>query len=262
MRLTLKLFAKTKVLHEPTVNSKRDERINVPTYNSRLIADVVVAKNQKLIEDLNSQDFITLNQVLLRPLIMFALMQKKEIKVLDLGGGGGTHFHVTRNFLDHQVKLKWAVVETEAMVSSAKVISHPQLEFFTDLNKAVKYLGGVDFALASSVLQYFPDPFDGLNKLLNAKAQYVLITRTALLDDDKIIHHLQKSKLSDNGPGKMPSQFKDMEVEYPVTFVSRKKFILTLQNYYEVICEFEEDQAVHKVNNQIINQYGFLCRRK
>ena len=147
------------------------------TYNSKRIAEVVVAKNKQLRADLHATEYPTINFVLLRPLIAFALTKNTKLSVFDLGGGGGTHYLVARRFIDSDIKLKWSVVETPAMVAEAQSLCEPELSFFVDSDSASRHLGTIDIAIASSVFQYFEDPINALEKFLNLEAQYIFITR-------------------------------------------------------------------------------------
>lgn len=232
------------------------------TYNSKRIAEVVVAKNMQLRADLHATEYPTLNFVLLRPLIAFALTKNMKLSVFDLGGGGGTHYLVARRFIDSDIKLKWSVVETPAMVAEAQSLCEPELSFFVDSDSASRHLGTIDIAIASSVFQYLEDPINALEEFLNLEAQYIFITRTALSNAVDSIFEIQKSRLKDNGPGRMPDGFEDEEIKYPLTVVNKKAFIRILETKYEIICEIEEDRSVHKIGNITVDQFGFLCRKK
>jgi putative methyltransferase (TIGR04325 family) len=232
------------------------------TYDSGLIAKVVVEKNVKLTEKLESHSTPKLDFVLLRPLLVFALIQKKKINVFDLGGGGGTHYHITRKLINNENKLKWAVLETPSMVAKARSISNEELSFFSEYSHALEFLGNIDVALASSVFQYLRDPIEELIKFINLGAEFIFITRTALTDQNSTLRVIQKTRLKDNGPGSLPKNFQDSEVQYPLTVVNKNLFMDTLSEKYSIVSEIEEDRAVHEINGHLVNQYGFLCIKK
>jgi putative methyltransferase (TIGR04325 family) len=233
-----------------------------PTYDSGLIAKVVVEKNIKLVEMMDAGSIPKLDFILLRPLLVFAFTQKKKLNVFDLGGGGGTHYHVTRKLMNDEIKLKWAVLETPSMVAEADSISNQELSFFSEYSHAVEFLENIDVALASSVFQYLSDPIEELIKFINLSAEVIFITRTALTDKNSTLRVIQKSRLKDNGPGSLPENFHDSEVQYPLTVVNKNLFIKTLSEKYTIVSEIEEDRAVHEINGYLVNQYGFLCIRK
>jgi putative methyltransferase (TIGR04325 family) len=236
--------------------------VRASTYDSKKLAEVVVAKNIKLVDLLDSDLVPKLDFILLRPFMIFALTRKKKISVFDLGGGGGTHYHVTRKLMDNKIKLKWAVLETPSMVAESKAISNQELSFFSEYSPAISFLESIDVALASSVFQYLDDPIEQLIKFVDLNADVIFITRTALTDDDSTLKVMQKSRLKDNGPGPLPENFQDSEIQYPLTVVSKELFIKTLSGKYTIIFEIEEDRDVHNIDGHSVNQYGFLCIRK
>jgi putative methyltransferase (TIGR04325 family) len=258
MRL-FKSFLKRINVGESLIPSHPEE---FPTYDSSLIAKVVVEKNIKLVDMLETGSTPKLDFILLRPLLIFALTQKKKLNVFDLGGGGGTHYHVTRKLIDSDIKLKWAVLETPSMVAESEVISNQELSFFSEYSPAISFLESIDVALASSVFQYLDDPIKQLIKFIDLNADVIFITRTALTEDDSTLKVMQKSRLKDNGPGPLPENFEDSEIQYPLTVVGKELFIKTLSEKYKIVSEIEEDQDVHKIEGHSINQYGFLCIRK
>ena len=99
-------------------------------------------------------------------------------------------------------------------------------------------------------------------KFIDLNADVIFITRTALTDNSSTLKVIQKSRLKDNGPGSLPDDFQDSEIQYPLTVVNKELFIKTLSKKYMIICEIEEDRDVHEINGQSVNQYGFLCIRK
>ena len=129
-------------------------------------------------------------------------------------------------------------------------------------DSASRHLGTIDIAIASSVFQYLKDPLDALEGFLNLEAQFIFITRTALSNAAESIFEIQKSRLKDNGPGRMPDGFEDEEIEYPLTVVNKNVFTRILETKYEIICEIEEDRSAHKIGNVTVDQFGFLCRKK
>jgi putative methyltransferase (TIGR04325 family) len=232
------------------------------TYNSTRIAEVVVAKNRQLRDNLRAAKHPIIDFILLRPLIVFALTKNRKLRVFDLGGGGGTHFLVARKYIESEIELVWAVVETPAMVAEARSLCEPELSFFDNADSASQHLGTIDIAIASGVFEYLPNPLSELKKFLDLDAQYIFITRTALSNERDSIHKIQKSRLKDNGPGRMPDGFRDAEISYPITVVNRNAFRQILETRYEIICEIEEDRMVHKFGNVTVDQFGFLCKKK
>lgn len=251
-----------KKVRTKTIKMGADTAIQTPTYNSSVIAKVVVEKNRILSDKLKSEEFPSLDFILIRPLLVFAFTDKSSLNVLDLGGGGGTHFHVVKKLISKKVSLKWAVVETPQMAIAGQNEFKDELTYFTKTNEAIEHLGTADIALASGVLQYLEDPIQGLRDLMNCNANFMFITRTALADDESTHKTIHSTRLKDNGPGPLPNEYDDQRVEYPLTIVSKNLFVNTISEKYSIICEILEDQSVHQINGIHIHQYGYLCELK
>ena len=73
--------------------------------------------------------------------------------VLDFGGGCGVHYKQARSPI-----IRWAVVETPAMVERASKLGTDKLKFFTSIAAAADWLGSIDTVYSSGALQYAPDP--------------------------------------------------------------------------------------------------------
>ena len=117
--------------------------------------------------------------------------------VLDFGGGCGLHYKQAR-LLD----VKWAVVETSAMVARASEIQTGRLRFFTDIVSAANWLGDIDVMHSNGAIQYAEDPISTLAKLCSLGAKKMLWYRTNLANG-RLEKDTQVSRLVDNGPGKI-----------------------------------------------------------
>lgn len=140
--------------------------------------------------------------------------------VLDFGGGCGIHYKQA----NHQT-VRWAVVETPAMVNRAKMLETYHLKFFTDINEAAAWLGPVDVMHSNGAVQYAPDPLCVVRKLCGLKAQRMLWSRLFLGDGADT----QISRLQDNGPGKLMTPRK--KVAYPFQRIPRADFIAAHEDY-------------------------------
>lgn len=61
--------------------------------------------------------------------------------VLDFGGGAGLHYKLARK---QSPNIRWAVVETPAMVQRARQLATDRLMFFEGIEEASNWLGKVD----------------------------------------------------------------------------------------------------------------------
>lgn len=73
--------------------------------------------------------------------------------VLDFGGGAGVHYKIARQ---QSPNIRWAVVETPAMVQRAKSLSTDRLMFFERIEQAADWLGSVDLVHSNGAIQYVP----------------------------------------------------------------------------------------------------------
>jgi putative methyltransferase (TIGR04325 family) len=130
--------------------------------------------------------------------------------VLDFGGGCGMHYKLA---VRQSSSIRWAVVETPAMVARASELATRQLRFFTDIEEAAEWLGPVDVMHSNGALQYVPDPISTLSKLCSLRAGTMLWHRMFFSPDD-IRTETQVSRLIDNGPGRAPTGTPNMVVQY------------------------------------------------
>lgn len=117
--------------------------------------------------------------------------------VLDFGGGCGLHFKEAGS-----PTVRWAVVETVAMVERASQLSTQGLQFFTNINDAAAWLGKIDLMHSNGALQCTPNPEQTLLALCDLGAKQMIWNRLFLSNEPK--QEIQSSFLGDNGPGSLP----------------------------------------------------------
>lgn len=115
--------------------------------------------------------------------------------VLDFGGGCGVHYKQARSPI-----VRWAVVETPAMVERASELATDKLKFFTSIAGAADWLGSIDAIYSSGALQYAPDPERTLGQLCGVRAKRILWDRLTL-SETSTKSEVQLSLLGENGPG-------------------------------------------------------------
>jgi putative methyltransferase (TIGR04325 family) len=143
--------------------------------------------------------------------------------VLDFGGGCGLHYKEA-----HSSTVRWAVVDTPAMVDRAKEFATDKLRFFTDIPKAAEWLGPIDVMHSNGALQYTPDPERMLAQLCGLRAKTMLWHR-AILSKDFVEREVQSSFLGDNGPGSL--WIKEKTVLYTRTKVPERTFLDAHKDY-------------------------------
>jgi putative methyltransferase (TIGR04325 family) len=134
--------------------------------------------------------------------------------VLDFGGACGRHY---KDAMDPEIR--WAVVETPAMVARAKALETDRLKFFTDIDSASSWLGSIDVMHSNGALQFAPDPISVVRKLCSLNASRMLWYRLFLGTGKET----QVSMLGDNGPGRLDVARK--KVTYEFTRISEPEFL-------------------------------------
>jgi putative methyltransferase (TIGR04325 family) len=231
-------------------------------YSNNDLTKVVLLKNNLFRSQLHSTQLLDLSA--LRTLIGLAAVNTKNnsLNVIDFGGGAGYHHTIASCTLDPNINLKWNVVETKAMVNQAKMTANQNLKFFDNLTEAATDLGSVDLIFTSSALQYCPNPLAYLTEITNLNSKYIYITKTPFINSDVETISTQTSKLSHNGPGPLPPDYKDKKITYPITFSSKTMVEKILKEKYNIRFCVMEDKAVFKVGKQEIDLFGYFCVRK
>jgi hypothetical protein len=143
--------------------------------------------------------------------------------VLDFGGGCGIHYKQA-----NLPNVRWAVVETSAMVERAKELATDRLQFFSSIKDAADWLGPIDVMHSNGALQYAPDPEHKLKQLCELRAKKMLWYRLSL-STDSIEREVQSSRLGDNGPGKI--RVKEKTVRYERTKIPEQVFLAAHRDY-------------------------------
>jgi putative methyltransferase (TIGR04325 family) len=141
--------------------------------------------------------------------------------VLDFGGGCGLHYKQARS-----PSVRWAVVETPAMVERAKELATDRLQFFPSISDAKNWLGPIDVMHSNGAIQYAPNPQFTLSHLCALNAKQMLWNRVLLGEPET---EIQESLLGDNGPG--PIEVKEKIVRYARTRISETDFISAHAGY-------------------------------
>ena len=144
--------------------------------------------------------------------------------VLDFGGGCGLHYKQARS-----PTVRWAVVESPAMVERASELSTERLQFFTSISDATAWLGPIDLMHSNGALQYTAEPEVTLRQLCALGARTMLWHRV-LLSSDVVQREVQTSFLGDNGPGRL-SNIKEKNVRYTRTKLPERSFLAAHEGY-------------------------------
>ena len=144
--------------------------------------------------------------------------------ILDFGGGCGAHFKEAQS-----PTVRWAVVETPAMVKRAAELSTDRLRFFSSIRRAAEWLGTIDMMHSSGALQYTPAPAETLAELCSLGAG-VMYWRRMNLSAGSQETETQTSRLAENGPGRI-SGIKNKAVKYRLTKLPEAAFLAAHAGY-------------------------------
>jgi putative methyltransferase (TIGR04325 family) len=109
------------------------------------------------------------------PLLLAACIDGR-LSVLDLGGALGTHYLRWKCIVSGIVEAKWQVIEQAHFVECGRELhsSDDSIHFHSRVEDA----SGFNAVLASSALQFFPDPMTLLGALVEAGPRVLVLDRT------------------------------------------------------------------------------------
>lgn len=183
------------------------------------------------------------------PLISFVLHSAVEkgtaLHVLDFGGSLGSSYFQIKEFLTPQVCTSWNVVEQPHYVSCGKgYFEDGVLHFFNSIEE-VHAVHPIDLVLLSSVVQYLPEPHVFLEKLASFGFKYIIIDRTAFVDESADRLTIQKV---------WPSVY---EASYPSWFFNQKGFLQHFEEKYTLKAQFTtyvEEESVIEIDHEPIGR--------
>lgn len=217
----------------------------------KIKTSVMKVKNGEAVYE---RDSVIFNELYLFEPIVKALSSSVEgdrLHVLDLGGSLGSVYFQHRHLFKHLNDLKWSVVEQEHYVNIGKKdISEGALNFYHTIEEALANQSNQTLLL-SSVLQYLPDPYEVLNKLLAFDFKYIIIDRTAFIN---------------NAQERLTVQIVPEEIykaSYPAWFFNEHKLLDVLLKKYSIVNEFINDIPLPtELDGQKVYWKGFYLKRK
>jgi putative methyltransferase (TIGR04325 family) len=207
-------------------------------YQDRRLVDVVFAKTIALDRTRLWDGHDALAHTILGVCYAAANNPIRPLRVLDFGGACGYHYLVARAAIPN-LEMRWAVVETPAMAERATELATDILRFFSDIDSAAEWLGGVDLMHSLGTLQYTPYPERTLSELCALKSPTLLWSRMNLTEG-LVEESVQTSRLADNGPGLMPPTFQDCEIRVHLTKIPLSSFLSAHKRVYDLVWQFHE----------------------
>ncbi|MHA8095432.1 methyltransferase, TIGR04325 family [Aquirufa lenticrescens] len=237
---------------------------DVNNYNDRNLAKMIVEKNLIFENKINTKKEFDISAT--RPLLglfLASLKQKSNLNVIDFGGGGGNHYHITKFLFNNSADLNWNIIETEKMtVTASETYSKTELNYFSSLQKFksdnIKY----DLFFASSSLQYCENFEEILNDILIISPKNIFITKTPFTFDKEILGAPQYSNFADNGPGPMPPGYTNSIVSYPIYIRNINYVIEKMKIKYDLLFTVNEELNGFLINNKSYDCFGLYFKLK
>lgn len=145
--------------------------------------------------------------------------------VLDFGGGCGVHYKQARSST-----VRWAVVETPAMVKRASELTTDRLRFFTSITDAKNWLGDIEVMYSRGALHYVTDPARNLLELCQIGAK-TMRWDSVCLSADLTTREAQLSLMSENGPEVVRSSLSGKAIRYTKTEMPEPDFLAAHRHY-------------------------------
>ena len=198
-------------------------------YENSDLATTIMYKTQRLEEiDAKTYTYEWLAPVVAA--IAYLRAPGRPVRLLDFGGAFGAHRKAVISVFP-DLATRWAIIETPLFVKKGQEMAADDLNWFEDVAHASDWLGGIDLALFSGVIQCVEDPAKLLEKAISLNSPAILWQRTCLSFGAQIIT-VQKSRLKDNGPpGPLPDGLMDRTVRYPKTYFPKDAFLRAHQGY-------------------------------
>lgn len=169
-------------------------------------------------------------------------------RLLDFGGGLGSHFRLAKRFFGSKIE-SWVIVETKALSSvgqelytvTEKVVFKNKIE----LPSNEKF----NIVIAIGALQCTDDPLRWFKDLEGLNSDWMYIDRLPLVDSTVDRLTVQNSYSYQKG-------------SYPSWFLSREKWESIFSKEFTFEAKWKSDEEPLVLDGRQINMNGFLLRRK
>jgi putative methyltransferase (TIGR04325 family) len=187
---------------------------------------------------------------LLANLLWIAGLNGNYLSVIDFGGSLGSSYFQNRFYLKQLKKITWSIVEQPDFVAAGKKeIADDKLDFFYSAEEAIKQKGKHDVLVLSCVLPYIEKPFELLKNLASKGIPFIIIENT-------YFNPLPANRLTIQ---KVPPVYYD--ASYPAWFLNYNEVIMTLNEKYDMLNEYTNDQFLY-LNGEKIMYKGFMMQLK
>lgn len=175
---------------------------------------------------------------------------KLKCKVIDFGGSLGSTYYNHRSFLSNIKYLKWTVVEQNNFVKVGnKHFSNKIINFCNSIDEAKKSFKKPNVTILSGSIQYLPNPYYILKKIIQTKTDYIVIDRSPFLIEGKTKISIQK----------IPKTI--IESSYPIWLFNEVEFKKTFKKKYQEIATFDALDGVLGHGKLKVRYKGIIYKR-
>ena len=182
-------------------------------------------------------------------LMLAAARHEGKLDVLDYGGALGSHYFQNRKFLDALKSHRWNVVEQAHYFEMGKRhLEDGALHFYQELDACLEEVTP-NVVLASSVLQYLPNPLQALSALAAVGADVFILDRTPyILDERTATIRVQR----------VPESV--YQASYPCWFLEENQVIFTLEQSGYLLLEIFD--SLDKLDAAAVWKGHIFCKVK
>ncbi|MGF1534210.1 MAG: methyltransferase, TIGR04325 family [Bernardetiaceae bacterium] len=197
-------------------------------------------------------DEIQHNWAMLAHLFYVAMQHQGQLYVIDFGGALGSLYFQHRAYLNDLSDFRWTVVEQPHFVRCGqKEVAFENLYFAYTVEEAI-HSSIAHVLVLSGVLQYLPDPYATITKLKKHRFPYLIIDRTAFIEDapDRLtIQHTPEAII---------------QSAYPAWFFNKDRFLAAFAEDYEILATFDSGYTppFQLEDDKRGYWYGFVLKRK
>jgi putative methyltransferase (TIGR04325 family) len=248
--------------------SSWDEALKKSTeraYEHNKLTKLIYEKTKAYRDNLSS-NIISINNSEIQTLTALGIAlssqrQSKKLTVIDFGGACGAHFFLAKTIFD-TIEFDWRVVETFGMVKYARDLESNELRFYSDIEEAIANTDLIHLVHSSGTLQCISKPYSVLQRLVNIKANYMLLSRLGVTPEPAEIITIHRHMMSEDGPGSAPEDFKDEICIYPFQYPVRDKINNILSEGYDIEFICDDPSGRFSVGSHEIIGLSYFLKKK
>ena len=232
----------------PACTGKYDKYSDITYGTSNYLSEEELDYRLRILESAKRNrniDIMERNLGIIPALAIASERRKKSLCVLDIGGGMGNEYFMSRNALGEGFFKNWTIVEVKPVVDHLKLNFQDSILKFED--SIPKLEGNFDVVVISGTLQYLPDPLQTLQDVSQIGAECIFIQRTPYWE--------KANRLTKQLSWKHQKGMHKGRLSYPF-------WILNESNMYNILINKNYSKALDYPGQQFyVTKYGFVKYR-